>query len=73
MPNRGTMLGGAIVGESGREGVIPLTDTQAMAQLGEEIGKHVLVNLTNVTEMNGRVLAREIKQIQSEQNFAFNM
>ncbi len=73
MPNRGTMLGGAIVGESGREGVIPLTDSQAMAQLGEEIGKHVLVNLTNVTEMNGRVLAREIKQIQSEQNFAFNM
>ena len=73
MPNRGTMLGGAIAGESGREGVIPLTDAQAMAQLGEEIGKHVLVNLTNVTEMNGRVLAREIKQIQSEQNFAFNM
>lgn len=44
-----------------------------MSELGREIGRNVVVNLTNVTEMNGRVLAREIKQIQSEQNFAFNM
>ena len=72
MPNRGTMIGGAIVGESGREGVIPLTDQQAMAQLGAEIGRHVLVNLTNITQMNGRVIGRELKQVQSEQNFAFN-
>ena len=36
MPNKGTMLGSAIGGESGREGVIPLTDQQAMAQLGAE-------------------------------------
>ena len=39
MPNKGTMLGSAIGGESGREGVLPLTDTQAMAELGKEIGK----------------------------------
>ena len=72
MPNRGTLVGGAITGESGREGVIPLTDQQAMTQLGAEIGKHVLVNLTNITQMNGRVIGRELKQIQSEQEFAFN-
>jgi len=73
MPNRGTLIGGAIAGESGREGVIPLTDQQAMAELGREIGRHVLVNLTNITQMNGRTIGRELKQIQSEQNFAFNL
>lgn len=72
MPNKGTLVGGAIAGESGREGVIPLTDSQAMAELGREIGKNVLVNLTNITQMNGRVIGRELKQVQSEQDFAFN-
>lgn len=72
MPNRGTMVGGAIAGESGREGVLPLTDQQAMSELGREIGRHVLVNLTNITTMNGRVIGRELKQVQSEQEFAFN-
>lgn len=74
MPNKGTMIGGsAIGGEAGKEGVIPLTDQQAMAELGREIGKNVLVNLTNITSMNGRVISRELKNIQSEQDFAYNV
>ena len=72
MPNKGTLVGGAIAGESGREGVIPLTDQQAMSQLGREIGKNVVVNSTNIITMNGRVIGRELKQIQDEQDFAFN-
>ena len=72
MPNKGTMLGSAIGGESGREGVIPLTDQQAMAQLGAEIGRNVVVNLTNITKVGNRQIAREIKQINAEQEFAFN-
>lgn len=72
MPNKGTMLGGAITGEAGREGVVPLTDQQAMAELGREIGKNVLVNLTNITSMNGRIISREMKQVQSDRDFAFN-
>lgn len=72
MPNRGTYVGGAIGGESGREGVIPLTDQQAMAELGREIGKNVLINLTNITEMNGRVISRQLKQVQATQDFAYN-
>lgn len=74
MPNRGTLVGGgnAIAGEAGREGILPLDDRTAMAQLGAEIGRHVLVNLTNITQMNGRVISRELKQVQSEQDFAFN-
>lgn len=75
MPNRGTLVGGgsAIAGEAGREGILPLDDRQAMAELGAEIGRHVLVNLTNITQMNGRVIGRELKQVQSEQEFAFNV
>ena len=72
MPNKGTLVGGAITGESGREGVIPLTDQQAMAQLGAEIGRNVVVNLTNITKVGNRQIAREIKQINAEQEFAFN-
>ena len=74
MPNRGTLVGGgsAIAGEAGREGILPLDDRQAMAELGAEIGRHVLINLTNITQMNGRVIGRELKQVQSEQEFAFN-
>ena len=72
MPNKGTMVGSAIGGESGREGVLPLTDQEAMAELGREIGRHVLVNLTNITQMNGRVIGRELKQVTNEQDFAFN-
>ena len=74
VPNRGTLLGGtAIAGEAGREGVVPLTDQQAMAELGREIGKNVLINLTNITSMNGRVISRELKQVQADQEFAYNM
>lgn len=72
MPNKGTMVGGAIAGESGREGVLPLTDQEAMAELGREIGKNVLINLTNIMQMNGRTIGRELKQVKNEQNFAFN-
>lgn len=73
MPNKGTLVGSAYAGEAGREGVIPLTDQQAMSELGREIGRNVLVNLTNITEINGRVISRELKNIQSEQNFAYNI
>jgi hypothetical protein len=72
MPNRGVPLSNVRAGESGTEGIIPLTDQQAMAQLGAEIGRNVLVNLTNITSMNGRVISRELKTIQSEEDFAFN-
>lgn len=74
VPNKGTLVGGgsAIAGEAGHEGYIPLTDQEAMAQLGAEIGRHVLINLTNITQMNGRVIGRELKQVQSEQDFAYN-
>ena len=71
-PGRGVPVGGAIAGERGAEGVIPLTDSQQMALLGEAIGKYITVNANIVNTMNGRVISRELKTIQNEDNFAFN-
>ncbi len=67
-PGRGVAIGG----ESGREGVIPLTDSQQMAMLGEAIGKYITINASITNTMNGRVISRELKTIQNENDFAFN-
>lgn len=74
VPNKGTLVGGgnAIAGEAGHEAYIPLTDQQAMAELGAEIGKNVVVNFTNITKVGNRQIAREIKQINANNNFAYN-
>lgn len=72
MPGKGTMIGGAVAGESGREGVIPLTDSQAMETLGESIGKYVTINATINNTMDGKLISRHIQKIQSQQAFAGN-
>lgn len=72
MPGKGVYTGGAIAGERGAEGVIPLTNSQMMAQLGEAIGKHININLTNITKLDKREIAKEQKKINQQQDFAFN-
>lgn len=72
MPNRGVMLGGAIAGESGAEGVIPLTDSQAMETLGEAIGRYITINANIVNSMNGRIISKELQRIRGQQDFAYN-
>lgn len=69
-PGRGVPL--AIGGERGREAVVPLTDSQQMAYLGREIAKNVVINLTNVTEIDGRQLARVTAQVMNDMQFASN-
>ena len=59
MPSRGVPIGGAIAGEAGAEGVIPLTNSQAMETLGQAIGKYVTINANITNTMNGRVISRE--------------
>lgn len=73
MPGRGVPVGGAIAGERGKEGVIPLTDSQQMALLGEAIGKYITINANITNTMNGRVISRELQKIQNESNFANNL
>lgn len=70
MPGRGVPLG--IGGEVGREGVIPLTDSQAMEELGSAIGRYITINATMINQMNGRTISRELRTIQNESNFAMN-
>lgn len=72
MPNRGTLLGNAVVGESGAEGVIPLTDEQAMSTLGEAIGRHVNIQANIINKMNGRLISRELVNVENNQAFAYN-
>lgn len=73
LPNRGVGIGSAIAGESGAEGVIPLTDSQAMETLGEAIGRYITINANIVNSMNGRIIGREIKRITGQQAYASNI
>lgn len=72
MPGRGVPIGGAIAGEVSKEGVIPLTNSQAMQELGETIGRYININATVINKMNGRVISRELQQIRANQDFAYN-
>ena len=64
--------GVAIGGEKGQEGVLPLTDAQQMDLLGESIARHMVINLTNITELDGRQIARKVEQINNNNNFVLN-
>ena len=72
MPSRGVPIGGAIAGEAGAEGVIPLTDSQAMETLGQAIGKYINISATVPVYVGNRQIAREIKKINAENDFATN-
>ncbi len=71
-PGRGVPLTSAVGGEEGREGVIPLTDAQQMSLLGEAIGKYININLTNITRLDNRQIAKEQKRISAQNDFTFN-
>lgn len=73
LPRRGVNIGGAIAGEAGAEGVIPLTDQRAMETLGKTIGRYITINANITNTMNGRVISRQLQQIKNEENFAYNM
>lgn len=73
MPGRGVPItSGVIGGERGAEGVIPLTDSQQMALLGEAIGKYISINATVPVYVGNRQIARELKKIEAEDAFAYN-
>ena len=72
-PGSGVPYHGAIIGERGAEAVVPLTDTQQMELLGSTIGRYVNLNATIPVYVGNRQIAREIKHINAEQDFAFNV
>ena len=71
-PGKGVPVGSAITGEAGKEGVIPLTDSQQMQLLGEAIGRYININATIPVYVANRQIAKEIRRINAEDDFAFN-
>lgn len=71
-PGRGVSLHDIRTGESGAEGILPLTDPNAMSELGYAIGKWITINLTNVTKLDNRTISKEQKKINNETSFATN-
>lgn len=73
-PGRGVPVAGgtALAGEAGREAYLPLSDTQLLEELGSKIGKYINLNATIPIYVGNRQIAREIKRINAESDFAFN-
>lgn len=73
-PGRGVPIGygQAIGGENRAEGVIPLTDNQQMALLGETIGKYVKINNVIDVNMDSRRINRILQNSSDRVNFASN-
>lgn len=73
-PGQGVPVAGgrAIAGEAGREAYLPLSDSQLLEELGSTIGKYITVNLTNVTDIDGRTIARKVTEINNNNNFLLN-
>ena len=73
-PGRGVPVAGgtALAGEAGREAYLPLSDTQLLEELGSTIGKYINLNATIPIYVGNRQIAREIKKINAESDFAFN-
>jgi len=71
-PGRGVPVASSYMGEAGREGILPLTDSQAMETLGQAIGKYISINATVPVYVGNRQVAREIRKIEAEDDFAYN-
>lgn len=68
-PGAGVMMGNYIAGERGAEAVLPLTD-DTLQRLANMIP--VTVQLTNVTELDGRTLDRRLVEVRNNNNFLMN-
>ena len=73
-PGRGVPVGSgrALAGEAGKEGIFPLTNSQAMEELGSTIGRYITIDLTNITNFDGRAVARNQSQVNADKNFLLN-
>lgn len=71
-PGRGIPLTNAIGGEAGREGIIPLTDSQQMALIGEAIGKYVRIDNIIDVNMDSRRINRILQSSSNRTALASN-
>lgn len=71
-PGPGVMMGSYIAGERGPEAVIPLDD-DTLDRLGLAFARHTQINATVPVYVGNRQIAREIRKIEAENDFAFNV
>ena len=71
-PGAGIPYHGATIGERGAEAVVPLTDSQQMALLGEAIGKYVKIDNVIDINMDSRKINRILQSSIDRTNFAMN-
>ena len=64
-------MGSYVAGERGPEAVLPLTD-ETFDRLGIAIARHTSINATIPVYVANRQIAREIRKIEAENNFAYN-
>lgn len=70
LPGRGVPL--HMVGEAGREGIIPMDNQQQMALLGREIAKYVNINNVVNNYMDARKINSILKQSETKEKLANN-
>ena len=72
MPGRGVDYYGANIGERRPEGVVPMDNEASLRIIGETIAKYTKFNADITLEMEGRILARVLKEINADRTFARN-
>lgn len=70
-PGKGVMMGSYIAGERAPEAVIPLDD-DTLDRLGLAFARHTQINATVPVYVGNRQIAREIRKINAEDDFAYN-
>ena len=72
MPGRGVDYYGANIAERGPEGVVPLTNKESLETIGRTIAKYTKFDANVTLELEGRILARVMEEINANRSFARN-
>lgn len=72
MPGRGVDYHGANIGERRPEGIVPLDNETSLRIIGETIAKYTKFNADITLELEGRILARVLEEINADRRFARN-
>ena len=70
-PGAGVMMGSYVAGEKGPEAVIPLDD-MTLDRLGLAFARHTNITATIPVYVGNRQIAREIRNINADEDFAYN-
>lgn len=72
MPGRGVDYYGANIGERRPEGIVPLDNEASLRIIGETIAKNTRINADITLDLEGRILARVMKELYADRQFARN-